>query len=324
MASVASRAFAASTARTLHLTNGTSIFEKVRAVAADDPIVAWNDLLHEGPVPSGLGPAALRERRIDFLANADAASRAELAREFESRDRALEDAIARADEIVLWFEHDLYDQLHLIQILDRVPVDGPPVVTLVPATTYLGYQPASDYPGLFEGRQVVTSTQRLAARDAWQAFRSPDPRAIVDALPRVTALPHLAPALVRHLEQFPAVRNGLSRTEQATLEVVAGGISRARDVFVATQKREEAFFMGDAGFFFHISSIQRASCPLLRMYGDVIELTPDGGGVLKGELDRIALCGIDRWLGGVYLSGAGPMWRWDTDRRVLRYSDRPY
>jgi Domain of unknown function (DUF1835) len=324
VASVASRAFAASTARTLHLTNGTAIFEKVRAVAADDPIVAWKDVLHEGPVPSGLGPAALRERRVDFLASADAASRAELAREFDARDRALDEAIARADEIVLWFEHDLYDQLHLIQILDRVPVDGPPLVTLVQTSTYLGYQPASDYPALLEGRQLVTSTQRLAARDAWQAFRSPDPRAIVDARPRVTALPHLAPALLRHLEQFPSVRNGLSRTEQATLEVVAGGITRARDVFVATQQREEAFFMGDAGFFFHISSIQRASCPLLRTYGDVIELTPDGERVLKGEIDRIARCGLDRWLGGVYLSGAGPMWRWDTERRVLRYSDRPY
>jgi Domain of unknown function (DUF1835) len=324
VASVPSRAVATSTARTLHLTNGTAIFAKVRAVAADAPVVAWNDILHEGPVPAGLGPAALRERRVDFLAAADAASRQELTREFESRDLALEEAIARADEIVLWLEHDLYDQLHLIQILDRVPVDGPPAVTLVPATGYLGDQPASDYPGLFEGRRMVTSTQRLAARDAWQAFRSPDPRAIVDALPRVTALPHLAPALLRHLEQFPSVRNGLSRTEQATLEVVADGISRARDVFVATQRREEAFFMGDAGFFFHISSIQRASCPLLRVSGDVIELTPDGRRVLKGEADRIALCGIDRWLGGVYLSGAGPMWRWDTDRRVLRSSDRPY
>ena len=303
----------------LHVTNGDAVVDRIRNAVPSGDVVPWRDVLHEGPVPSGLGPAAMRDRRIDFIAGEGYDSRARIAREFEERDQALDEAIARADEIVLWFEHDLYDQLQLIQILDRLPVDGPPRITIVQPVTYLGYQPATDYPGLFEGRQVVTSTQRLAARDAWQAFRSSDPRAIVDALPRVTSLPHLPPALSRHLEQFPSLPNGLSRTEQAALEVVAGGITRARDVFVATQQREEAFFMGDAGFFSHISSIIRAACPLLRTYGDDLELTPDGERVMKGEADRIALCGIDRWLGGVYLSGSGPMWRWDSERRMPRF-----
>ena len=153
-----------------------------------------------------------------------------------------------SQEIVLWFEHDLYDQLHLLQILERLPVDGGPQVTMVPAATYLGHQPASDYPELFEGRRVVGSSERMAARDAWQAFRSPDPRTIVAALPRLTGLPHLAAAMHRHLQQFPSVRNGLSRTERQTLEAVAEGVTGLKDVFVsATQDREEAMFIGRRG-----------------------------------------------------------------------------
>lgn len=329
----------------LHLTNGSAIIANVRSIAGSATIVPWDDVLHEGPVPAGLGPAALRERRADFLAAGGNGPYEEILKGLTARDRALDDALAdpRCDEIVLWLEHDLYDQLHLIQILDRVPVDPPPRaggsgeasaprVSLVQATTYLGHLPASVYPNLFEERRDLNSVQRLAARDAWGAFRSADPRAIQDLLPRVTVLPHLGPALTRHLEQFPSRRNGLSRTEQMTLEAVAGGISGLGQVFVATQQREEAFFMGDAGFIFHIDSLIRSHRPLLKTIEPLapfspydlrslelhVELTSLGRSVLAGESDRVELCGIDRWLGGVYLAGNGPVWRWDSERRSLR------
>jgi hypothetical protein len=319
-------------AQTLHLTNGTSIIPNIREAGVQGAIVPWDDVLHEGPVPAGLGPAALREQRADFLASCGWAPREKIARDLEARDRALEEAL-RLDEIVLWFEHDLFDQLHQIQILDRLPIDGGPRVTIVPATTYLGHQPASDYPALFNGRRDVTSAERIAARDAWGAFRSADPRAIAGVLPRVTVLPHLGPALRRHLEQFPTVTNGLSRTEQHTLEAVASGTTRIGDLFGATQQREEAFFMGDAAYLFHITALVRSHRPLLKtevpfepfVPSDVsalkvrVTLTTLGASVLAGESDRVELCAIDRWLGGVHVSGNGPVWRWDSNRQTPRF-----
>jgi hypothetical protein len=332
----------------LHLTNGSAIIPKIREAGVRGHIVPWNDVLHEGPVPAGLGAAALRDLRADFIAGCGWGPRIEILKELEARDRALDLAIGDlsggakppelqapgAQEIVLWFEHDLYDQLHLIQILDRVPVDGGPRVTIVPAATYLGHQPASDYPALFERRRDVSSPERSAARDAWAAFRSADPRSLIDALPRVTVLPNLGPALRRHVEQFPSTRNGLSRTEQQTLEVVARGVTLLRDVFIATQEREEAFFMGDSGYLFHISSLIRSHRPLLKttdarapfVPSDMqtfdlrVELTTLGAAVLANESDRVELVAIDRWLGGVHLSGNGPVWRWDGDRQSLRFA----
>ena len=52
------------------------------------------------------------------------------------------------------------------------------------------------------------------------------------------------------------------------------------------------------------------------------------GGVTVGELARgiahapdwLRACGIDRWLGGVELSGNGPVWRWDPEREKLRHA----
>ena len=48
-------------------------------------------------------------------------------------------------------------------------------------------------------------------------------------------------------------------------------------------------------------------------------LTQAGRDVLAGAADRVALCGIDRWLGGVHLNGRGPTWRWSRERGELRF-----
>jgi hypothetical protein len=317
---------------TLHLTNGTAVIPAMRDAGVNGPIVPWDDVLHEGPVPAGLNPTALRERRAEFLASCGWGAYDEIARRLQQRDAALEDS--RVDEVVLWFEHDLFDQLQVLQILDRLPLDGAPQVTAVPDDEYLGALPPAQFQGLYAARREVTSADRLTARDAWAAFRSSDPRAIVDVLPRVGDLRHLGPALLRHLEQFPSMANGLSRTEQQALEVVGSGVTGVGDVYSSSHhRREQAVFMGDAAFLVHIAALVRPPRPLLRRtvdphhaadrppglaLGDEVTMTDDGRQVLAGELDRVRTCGIARWLGGVELAGNGPVWRWDAERQMMR------
>jgi hypothetical protein len=319
----------------LHLTNGSAIIPLMRESGIVGSIVPWDDVLHEGPVRAGLNPAAMRDARADFLASCGWVGRDEIARALAARDQALEAARSgalRIDEIVLWFEHDLYDQLQVLQILDRLPLDGGPTLTAVPDDDYLGYQPAARFSELFASRRAVTSSQRIAARDAWDAFRSEDPRAISDVLQRVSDLPHLPAAFRRHLQQFPSVRNGLSRTEQQALEAVARGVSNLREAFVqANHKSEEAVFMGDAAFLVHLRALMQGPRPLVRVttagavsvkalsLDDELTLTDDGRRVLAGDADRVTLCGIDRWLGGVHLRGRGPVWRWHHGRGALVY-----
>lgn len=308
----------------LHITNGSAIVPLMREAGVTGRIVPWNDVLHEGPVPAGLNPAALRDVRAQFIAGSEG-SFDEVARSFAQRDAALDD-LRGVDEIVLWFEHDLYDQLQLVQVLDRLASCEQPRVTAVPGDDYLGVQAPSQFAALLAARREVSSAQRVAARDAWDAFRATDPRHIEDVLERVTVLPHLAPALRRHLQQFPSVENGLSRTEQQTLEALAHGAKRMQDVYVeANHQREEAVFMGDLAFLWHVRALAHAVRPLIAIAAGTawslasdVGLTDDGRRVLAGQADRVALCGIDRWLGGVHLTGASPMWRWDAQRRAVR------
>src|SRR5215467_9824573 len=97
----------------LHVTNGESV--SLRDTGLPGEILVWLDVLHEGPVPAGLDAAELRRVRGIFLdAEWPRATPAEM--ELARRDARL----TAHDEITLWFEHDLFDQLQLIQILDRL------------------------------------------------------------------------------------------------------------------------------------------------------------------------------------------------------------
>ncbi len=102
---------------TLHITNGDSAAGGIRAVDGTGDILPWRDILHDGPVPSGLSLAELSRVRAKFLSSEGFGVSAQIQREFAERDDTIR-RFSDFEEVVLWFEWDLYDQLQLIQVLD--------------------------------------------------------------------------------------------------------------------------------------------------------------------------------------------------------------
>ncbi len=73
-------------------------------------------MLHEGPVPAGPRPD-LRQARAAFLSGCGWGSGQAVLAALERRDQQLVQALRDGCQVVLWFEHDLYDQLQLIDAL---------------------------------------------------------------------------------------------------------------------------------------------------------------------------------------------------------------
>ncbi|HUI41375.1 MAG TPA: DUF1835 domain-containing protein [Terriglobia bacterium] len=307
----------------LHITNGDSV--ELRETGLGGEVLTWRDMLHEGPVPAGLTLDELRPVRARFLADLSGTAELEVLADLERRDRTLA-RFAEFEEVVLWFEHDLYDQLQLIQIVDWLARQerGGVNLSLICTGTYLGMSRPAELRALYPTRRAVAVEQFALASRAWEAFSSADPKALVELIREDTsALPYLHGALLRHLEQFPSVRNGLSRTERQILEIVEGGASRAGDLFRADQACEERVFMGDLAFFSHVRRLAAGRRPLLEITGalsavgtSALAITPAGTAVLHGAADAVNLNGIDRWLGGVRLHG-GKVWRWNGENQTL-------
>lgn len=310
----------------LHIVNGDSTRMGLERSHVPGTFASWGDVLHDGPTPAGLTPEEWRRVRVAYLVsreNGQTEQRAEeIARQYEREDAALESWPGH-DEVVFWFEHDLYDQLILIHHLDwlsRVPDRRGTQFSLICGATYLGPLTPEQLDALFPARTPVDAEQvRLGAR-AWQAFCAPEPHALeLVAHSDTSALPFLAGALRRHFEDYPSVENGLSRSEAQILRAIDAGASTLHDAFTACARMEERIFMGDVTFQTIVSRLASAAHPLMTMPSALrhegfpmgeIALTDAGREVLSGRADHIRLNGIDRWMGGVHLTAANS-YRWN-------------
>lgn len=280
----------------LHITNGDSVLGSFEQIDLPGEKIAWRDVLHEGPVPRMESLAALSEVRSWFLAKAGAGPYAELRASFAERDQALESCGAH-EEVVLWFEHDLYDQLQLIQILDWFAQHRHPCVTLINPDRYLGEMIPGELMELFPGRQRVNDGCLRLARDAWSAFTAPDVRALPEFLRRAdfSPLPFLRQALRRLIEEYPSERNGLSRTQRETLEAIAGGCREKAAIFLFVQNREEPRFLGDWSVFREVDLLVESGA-----LTDSRELTGFGSALLRGDAHLLRDRSTGRWVGGVH------------------------
>ena len=302
----------------LHVTNGDSTTATMERAGIAGDLMSWRDVLHEGPVPR-VGPDELRRLRAEYLARLGFPEPAKIEAQLRERDERLAAALEEGEPVVLWFEHDLYDQLQLIQILAGLS-DRPQHVELICIGTFpgrpdfhgLGELEPDELASLWPLRAPVAPEHVHLARAAWDAVRGDDPRAVArTAATPDERLPYLAPALRRLLEELPGARDGLARSERQLLRAVADGAPTREAAFVASAAAEEAVFMGDSIAFDRLDDL----AGLVEDDGG-LRLTAQGEAVLAGAADRVELIGIDRWLGGLHLSAGPDLWRWDAERNT--------
>jgi hypothetical protein len=93
----------------LRVVTGDSLAEDVAAVvarAAED-LVPWRDLLHDGPVPAGLGADRLARVRAAHLASRGWVSESPALASLRERDGRISAARRSGVQVVFWFETDL-------------------------------------------------------------------------------------------------------------------------------------------------------------------------------------------------------------------------
>jgi len=333
----------------LHIHNG----DAAAAIARKSPLAgehfAWRESLVTGPTPAGLSAAEWRLIRAKHLAESYGVDEPECERSLAQQEAVLASA-SDYNEVVLWFEHDLFCQLHLLYLLDWFSRHdlGQATLSLICIGEFpekenfrgLGELSPAELASLFPARTKVTPAQMTLAAMAWQAYCGADPSALKRILADDTApLPFLRPALAAHLARFPATRNGLGHIENRALELVAEGVSGFSDLFARFSSSESIYGFGDAQFWLALSGLTLARTPLLTISGlttsafpraltrEVIEhatlaVTDSGHSVRKGETDFVALNGSDQWLGGVHLDDPKRLWRWSEASQTLEVASR--
>lgn len=314
----------------LIITNGDDAADLLRLSGRAPTILPWRDVLHEGPIThTGLAPTSAE--RVAYLARRFRLDAADIAAEFTVRDELLR-AHGDFQTIELWFEHDLYDQLQLVQVLSffagEPRRDG---LWLVQADDFLGSQSAETILSFADAARPITTADLDLATAVWAALAAPTPeRVAARAVGPEVSLPFLQPALTRFLEELPGPASGLGRTEETLLAAIAEGTRRPADLFRRSIAAEEAAFMGDWSFLRLLDDLAVCDVPLIaglpappvndiggdRFRTAQLTLTHAGGAVLAGTADHVALNGLDRWWAGTRLIGRS-VWRFDRGSGAL-------
>lgn len=315
----------------LHLLNGDAAAAVFTAAGLTGDVTVWRDVLMEGPVaPGGRAPAAIPGRAA-YLAARLGIDPDEYGRVSQEQETALARATEH-EEVVLWFEQDLFCAVNLWFVLARLAPRPPARLSLVfPETTTvrgLGAMPPEQLASLFAGRRQLGRDAVAAGSAAWDAYASPDPAA-VERLLDGNALPFVAAAARCHLGRLPSTRDGLNEMERALL----GALLEAPLAFASLFARASAdptvrrHGVGDVQVAGTLREMTAGPAPLVTVAGAdrpprawTVTATESGRDVLAGRADRMTVSPLDRWLGGVHLAAGRPAWRWDGARVRLAHA----
>ncbi len=331
------RASAPDTRGTLHIRCGSDIRHGLEIAGFVGPFMEFADPYCQGPVPDLPLDEFIRVR-AGFVANAYGLDRRDAIARGRKEYAALA-AVGDHERIVLWFEHDTYDQLILAFLFDFLGALSPlPPVELICVDRVPG---VPDFVGLGElspevllwlwdnARVPLTPAHVALGRRVWPALRSTDPRGLLEIAEQGTEpVPFMANALRRHLRELPSTANGLGLTQRLALEIIAdeGPVNAGRVFGKLTAEYEPLPFLGDLMFWHVLVDLGDVTDPLIAIDPETagdrwprrsLSITEAGRRVLAGEADFFDLYRGTRWVGGVGLTAGRSFPRWDEAAQAI-------
>lgn len=320
----------------LHIVNGDTVAERLKQGVVQEEVLPWREIFVEGALVENVSEQQALHRRANSLEQSMGIPAQIYIENVLQQEQRLNQAIANEEPIVLWFEHDLFDQTILCYLLYRLYKASFPCHQLyvLSINQFPGIDPFQGM-GQLSVKQMKTLTgtqtpmyaeQVKLGYEAWRAYSSANPRDLEQLLLQHTKeLPFLKDALRFHLSRFPSTTNGLNNVEQMVLQFLSNNKYRPQHLYRLVYDQVPLSGMGDLQFWSILRQLYTCSLPLIEIlpassgtkqknaifptykatdpsfWDSEIQITAHGEAVLRGEKDRIHTCGMDYWIGGVHL-----------------------
>ncbi|MGM0876607.1 MAG: DUF1835 domain-containing protein [Bacillota bacterium] len=302
----------------IHIVNGDVLGSKIQGLKGD--LIVWREMFDFGPLQSAWSNDKLIKIRASFFEDKLNIPSSIFMKICHNQLNQLY-KIPKDEEVILWFEHDRYDQTMLMYILTQLSSINISNLSMVSVNSYptispfygLGQLNVDQLTELFTQRVKVTSQQINEAVTGWSAYISPNSEDINKWITDVDhELPYLLETFKRHKSYFPSTTTGLNEIEVLLLNTIKKKSCSFRDLF----KKISPFFINDGLSDLHTSAIlnelMNGENALLEIDGPLprfelnhrnpnLTITPNGENVLAGKANRFDLIGIDWWVGGVNL-----------------------
>ena len=289
----------------LHITNGDSTTHRLQKLNFEGDIITWREMLCEGKTSVDIGSESFWKMRFDFLKDSYKVTKKKFIDYTLKEYRSLCNH-KQQDEIVLWFEYDLFCQINMVAVISwlkryrkghKVSLVSSGKIPGNDKMFGLGELTEEQLKQHFENRTELTEDDIEYADYIWQLYCSDSPLPLENAHKFNPKSPfvYLEKALRAHLLRFPSLENGLNHIENNILTAINDNEFENQDQLVGyLLKHQENYGFGDSQYFNKLEQLKKLFTPF-----DPIKLNKTGKKVLQNQTNYYAKIRSDfSYLGG--------------------------
>ncbi len=215
---------------TLHITNGDSLTNRLKELnLVSGEFFTWREMLCEGPTEVKLEEDSSIQKRKLFLKKYYRIDPSDYEEKFVSQLAKL-DRLNEYDEIILWFEYDLFCHINMIaaiSLLLRKQVNDIPIYLVCSGRVentkkLMGLCELSDnqLKKHFNNKVTLSIDDLELASHVWTLYCESNPKKIAGQIKKNSAFEYLSICLRAHLQRFPKMLTGLNVLEHNILEMI--------------------------------------------------------------------------------------------------------
>lgn len=272
----------------LHITNGDSFTSKLTQLPLKGDIITWREMLCEGKTLSTVGSESFWKTRFEFLSKHYKVSKSWFVEKTLKEYRSLCNH-KQQDQIVLWFEYDLFCQINMLAVISWLKTHRRH------AEIYLvcsGKEDDSDkmyglaeltdehLMRLYDKKVLLTQDDIEYADYVWQLYCSDNPIRLENLMDFSDyQFDYLSEAVKAHLRRFPSIKNGLNEIENNILQLSFNEKPASKNELIGKiLKTQGVYGYGDSQYQRLLNNLK----PLFTSF-DPVKLTARGNKVLQNN-----------------------------------------
>ncbi len=272
----------------LHITNGDNFTSKLQSLHLKGDIITWREMLCEGKTLCNVGSESFWKTRFEFLNKNYKVSKSSFVEKTLKEYRSLCNH-KQQDQIVLWFEYDLFCQINMLAVLSWLKTHRRHAeISLVcsgkedESDKLYGLSELSNEKllSLYENRTILSQDDIEFADYVWQLYCSDNPIRLENLIAHNHfQFQYLSEALKAHLRRFPTIKNGLNEVENRILDTALSQKPESRADLLGKVLANQGYYgFGDTQYDRIITSLK----PLFGSFNPV-KLTRKGKDILMNK-----------------------------------------
>ena len=254
----------------LHIANGDCTAEIIKKTNLVGDILVWRELLCEGPICKDVGSDEFWLKRYAYFENELGVSKLEYFDKTIKELVQLED-VEVYDEVVLWFEFDLFCQVNLMALCSYLLQSFRKDVTYKLVCTgwvkgkeklqSLSNFSSNEFESLYENSLNISKSNLEFAEQCWNVYVENNIENLQEFNfnKQLGKFPYFQKAMEQHLSRFPDEK-GINQIQYKILEIINFKPLAEREIvreLLLWQTQETIYGFGDLQYFQYLNKLNK-------------------------------------------------------------------